>query len=394
MPASSERIEDLYAQYHHRLRKYLQTKVDCQTAEDLVQTTFVKALENIQCFHGHASPFTWLWRIANNTLKNEYRSKSRKREEYVDLDRYESRFVSCEFANNVEIRVDVALAVRQLNEIDREILMLHYDIGCTLKEISEIVGFKLSTTKNRLYRALVKLRIELADQEEVPNRMSLIENFLFKEHGSHVSAKQVREDLIGELGNSVERIAARLRHQPTHKLTIEIFPDLKTFHLAVGEPNAPDWFMGVIEGSTIKIVSPLCPGPAHTYKSVLQSTVHLFTNLMVKDVNPAAPKWLFQGLGGYEAGLMTEDYVRNSIRTTVVQNTVPTFAELNDDTWDFETKKGFQFAYTLAKFILQTYGEDGFNRFIRQPDDFQSAFGMSETGFHSCWTQFLQENYA
>jgi hypothetical protein len=61
---------------------------------------------------------------------------------------------------------------------------------------------------------------------------------------------------------------------------------------------------------------------------------------------------------------------------------------------DFETKKGFQFAYTLAKFVLQTFEEDGLNRFIRQPDDFQSAFGMSETEFRSRWTQFLKENYA
>jgi RNA polymerase sigma-70 factor (ECF subfamily) len=387
-------MEDLYVQYYHRLRKYLQMKVDRQTAEDLAQTTFVKALENIQSFHGYASPFTWLWSIANNTLKNEYRSKSRKRDNHIGLDAYESRFVSCEFANNVEIRVDVAAAMRQLNETDRDILTLHYDIGCTLKEISEMIGLKLSTTKNRLYRALAKLRFELVDQKEEPSHMSVIQNFLFMDHSSPDSVTQVREDLISELGKCVERVTARLRHQPTTKLTIEIFPDLKTFHLAVGEPDAPDWFMGVIEGSTIRIVSPLCPGPAHTYKSVLQSTVHLFTNLMVKDVNSAAPKWLYQGLGGYEAGLMTEEHIRNSIRTAIEQNTVPMFNELNDDSWDFETKKGFQFTYTLAKFILQAYGEEGLNRIIRQPDDFQSAFGISETEFRSRWTKFLKENYA
>ncbi|TMV43273.1 RNA polymerase sigma factor [Paenibacillus mesophilus] len=394
MHASAERMEDLYARYHHRLSKYLQLRVDKQTAEDLAQTTFVKALENLHAFRDHASPFTWLWRIASNTLKNEYRSKCRRREEYTDLGRLDSRFVSCEFVNNVEIRIDIGSAMRQLNETDREILTLHYDIGCTLKEISEIVGLKLSTTKNRLYRALAKLRVELADHEEVPAIMSLVQNFLFMDHPTLAYAAQVREDLISELGSRVERITELLRHQPAEKLTIEISPDLDAFHRAVGEPDAPDWFMGVIDGTTIKIVSPLNPGPAHTYKSVLQSTVHLFTNLMVKEVNPTAPKWLYQGLGGYEAGLMTRDYIRDSIRGTVERDDVPTFEDLEDDSWDFERKKGFQFAYTLAEFILREYGEEGLNRLVRKPTDFKDALRCSEPEFRSRWIAFLKVHYA
>ncbi|MBD2863125.1 RNA polymerase sigma factor [Paenibacillus oceani] len=394
MPASADRMEDLYIRYHYRLRKYLQLKVDKQTAEDLTQTTFVKALENRHAFRNHASPFTWLWRIASNTLKNEYRSKSRKREQYTDLDRLENRFVSCEFANNVEIRIDVGSAIRKLNDTDREILALHYDIGCTLKEISEIVGLKRSTTKNRLYRALAKLRTDLADLEEGPASIPLFQNFLFMDRPAPAHAAQVREDLLGGLGSGVERVTARLRHQPAEKLTIQIYPDLAAFHRAVGEPDAPDWFMGVIDGTTIKIVSPLNPGPAHTYRSVLQSAVHLFTILLVKQVNPISPKWLYQGLGGYEAGLMTKEHIRRSIRKTVECDEVPTFEDLEDDSWDFERKKGFQYAYTLAEYILRDYGEEGLNRLIRTPADFEDALRCSEPEFRSRWIKFLKAHYA
>ncbi|RKN70558.1 RNA polymerase sigma factor [Paenibacillus ginsengarvi] len=389
----AERMEDLYTRYHQRLRKYLQLKVDKQTAEDLTQTTFVKALEHMHAFRDHASPFTWLWRIASNTLKNEYRSISRRREKYVDLGRLDSRFVSCEFTNNVEIRIDVGSAMRQLNETDREIFTLHYDIGCTLKEISEIVGLKLSTTKNRLYRAHAKLRIELAGHGEVPAFLSLIQTFLFMDRVHSDHAAQVREDLIGELESRVERITKLLQHQPAERLTIEIYPDLNAFHRAVGELDAPDWFMGVIDGATIKIVSPLNPGPAHTYKSVLQSTVHLFTILMVKEVNPVTPKWLYQGLGGYEAGLMTKDHIRHSIRKMVEHDDVPTFEDLEDHSWDFERRKGFQFAYSLAEFILREYGEDRLNRLIRKPADFEDAFQCSESAFRIRWITFLKEHY-
>ncbi|RED75185.1 RNA polymerase sigma factor [Cohnella phaseoli] len=394
MHASAERLEDLYARYHHRLRKYLQLKVDKDTAEDLAQTTFVKALESMHSFREHASPFTWLWRIAINTLKNEYRSKSRRHEKYTDPGKLNNRFVSYEFASNVEIRLDVGSAMRQLNETDREILTLYYDIGCTLKEISEIVGLKLSTTKNRLYRALAKLRIELVDHEEVPPVMSILQNLLFMDRTNPIHAAQVREDLIDELGSRIERITKLVRHQLTGKLTIEIYPTLDAFHKAVGEPGAPDWFMGVIDDRTIKIVSPLSPGPAHTYKSVLQSTVHLFTILMVKEVNPTAPKWLYQGLGGYEAGLMTKDYVRDSIHEAVGRDDVPTFEDFEDNSWKFERKKGFQFAYTLAEFVLRTYGEEGLNRLLRQPADFKEALRCSVPELRGRWIEFLKEQYA
>jgi len=387
-------IEAFYIQYIHRLRKYLQQKVDKQTAEDIAQVTFVKALENLHAFRGHASPFTWLWSIANNTLKNEYRSRTRKSETYIDSDCLYSHFVSYEFTENVEIRLDIGSSLKQLNEIDCEIITLHYDVGCTLKEISEIVGLSLSATKNRLYRALIKLRVHLADHEGVPAVMQLIQKFMYTHQPTHQQAKQIQEDLLGQLRSQVGHIAELIRHEPTDKMTIEIYPDLNTFHLAVNEPEAPDWFMGVIEGKVIKIVSPLNPGPAHTYQSILQSTVHLFTIVMVKEVNPSAPKWLYQGLGGYEAGLMSKEYVRSTIREEVHSGYIPTFSDLEDNSWGFEHQRGFQFAFTLADFTLSEYGKEGLNRLIRNSADFTKALCCTEAEFRRRWVSFLEENYS
>ncbi|MCK9860976.1 hypothetical protein CFI03_020635 [Paenibacillus sp. ATY16] len=108
--------------------------------------------------------------------------------------------------------------------------------------------------------------------------------------------------------------------------------------------------MGMIEADTIKITSPLNPGPEHTYQSILKSTVHLFTIWLVKDINPLAPKWLYQGIGGYEAGLMTRDYINESIMDLVTRGEIPTFSELENDTWDFESMRGFQIEHqTILK---------------------------------------------
>lgn len=49
-----------------------------------------------------------------------------------------------------------------------------------------------------------------------------------------------------------------------------------------------------------------------------KSTVHLFTMWLIQDINPAAPNWLYLGLGGYEAGLMTKEYIKKTIATEFV----------------------------------------------------------------------------
>jgi len=394
MSGPNDKFEDIYEQYHNKIRRYLSLKVDVQTAEDLTQLTFIKALENIHSFRGESSIFTWISNIANNTLKNEFRRKHRSNEAIEDISHLDNRFISFEFTKNIEIRIDITKALEQLSEIDREIISLHYDVGCTFQEISEIVGKRISAVKNRLYRALGKLRMELHDDWGVRGFMSVIDKITVVSAEEPVAGtpkkdQKVYQDIIDQLKANVDRIVALLRHEPSKKITIEIYPDLHAFHQAVGEPDAPNWFMGMIEGDKIKIASPLNPGPDHTYQSILKSTVHLFTMWMVKDINPAALKWIYQGLGGYEAGLMTKDYINDSISELVKQGCVPSFEDLENNTWDFEKMKGFQFSYTLSEFVLQRYGPDVLNKIIRNPVDFEGAFNCSSSEVHKQWTQEL-----
>ncbi|MGO4695968.1 RNA polymerase sigma factor [Paenibacillus sp. 2TAB26] len=394
MSGAHDKFEDIFTLYYDRIRRFLSLKVDIQTAEDLTQLTFMKAMEHINSFRGDSSLFTWICHIANNNLKNEFRRKDRNCETYVDLNHLENRFISFEFTKNVEIRIDITLALEQLSEIDREIISLHYDVGCTLKEVSEITQMKLSAVKNRLYRALEKLRKELHNDEEVRSFMSVIDyiTVISKNElkGASEQDSKVYQDIINHLKTSVDRICTQLRHQPSKKISIEIYPDLQSFHHAVGEPDAPNWFMGIIENNTIKIASPLHPGPEHTYQSILKSTLHLYTIWLVTDINPAAPKWLYQGLGGYEAGLMTKEYIDSSIAELVKHSQIPTFEDLEDNTWEFDEKKGFQFSYTLSEFVLQHYGIEALNKIIRNPLDFEDAFNCSAAEIHKLWSHTLK----
>ncbi|WP_342410595.1 sigma factor [Paenibacillus sp. FSL R10-2778] len=66
-------FEITYNQYRERIHKYLSLKVNSGSAEDLTQQVFLKALEKIHTFKGNSSLFTWIFKIAQNIVKNEYR---------------------------------------------------------------------------------------------------------------------------------------------------------------------------------------------------------------------------------------------------------------------------------------------------------------------------------
>lgn len=396
MQGGKENIEVIFQQYHGKIHKYFSFKVNPAAAEDLTQQVFIKVLRNIHSFHQESSLFTWVFKIAQNTLKNEYRRISRTIESASDLTAYESRLISLDFTKHVEIRFDISTALKKLSALDNQIILLRFFVDCTIAEISEIVGMRESAVKNRLYRSLEKLKVELKEWGDIA--MMSIQNMIsiVNKNGPNdkkgEAKNKVHHDLFKELQGNVERINTKYKHVPTTKITIEMYPDLPTFHQAVGEQDAPNWFMGTMDNNILKIVSPLNPGPEHTYESILKSTVHLYAMWLIRDINPAAPKWIRQGIGGFESKQMPTGFIKSSIADVIQQGKVPFFDDLNNDTWDFGTMKGFQLSYTIVEFILSEYGIDELNQLVRNPTGFQEIFHGSESALYEQWVQYLKKS--
>ncbi|SCY07361.1 RNA polymerase sigma-70 factor, ECF subfamily [Paenibacillus polysaccharolyticus] len=391
---SNTRFEHIYALYRDRIRSYFLLKINAMVADDLTQQVFMKVSENMHRFRGSAHIFTWIFKIAQNTLKNEYRRLSRQNETPLDFTQLESQSITLEFTKYVDFRIDIGAALQTLDEKNQEIIALRFFADCTLPEIASIVGMRESAVKNRLYRALGKLKHELNEWGNMAimsiEQLISIENKGSSEHSVN-RLKKANHDLFTQLSGNVERLATKYNYQPKRKVIIEMYPDLPTFHRAVGEVDAPNWFTGTYEENILKIVSPLNPGPEHTYESIIKGTVHLFSMWLIEEINPLAPKWIRQGIGGYEAKLMTPYFLENSTKEAIRTNSIPTFAQLDDDTWDFETKKGFQFSYMFVEFVIEKYGLEAMNQLIRQPQDLKGILGCSETEFRQKLVNYLNQ---
>lgn len=390
---SITRVEHIYALYRDRINSYFSLKLNPAAADDLTQQVFMKAAENLHRYKGNAHIFTWIFKIAQNTLKNEYRRLSRQNESPLDAAQLESQSISLEFTKYVDFRVDIGKALQTLDVKNQEIIALRFFADCTLPEIASIVGMRESAVKNRLYRALGKLKNELNEWGHMAimsiQHLISIENKGSSAHSDN-RMKKANHDLITELNGHVERLAVKYDYQPSRKVIIEMYPDLSAFHQAVGEKDAPDWFTGTYEENILKIVSPLNPGPEHTYESIIKGSVHLFSMWLIEEINPQAPKWIRQGIGGYEAKLMTPEYLKFSTEEAVRTNKIPTFAELDDDTWDFDTKKGFQFSYIFVEYVMEKYGVKSMNQLIRHPQAFTRILDCTEAGLHQAVSEHIQ----
>ena len=70
-------FEELFDRYYKRVEYFFYKMLwnDKEKAEDYAQDLFLKVIEKLETFNQELSFKTWLFSIANNMCKNEYRKK-------------------------------------------------------------------------------------------------------------------------------------------------------------------------------------------------------------------------------------------------------------------------------------------------------------------------------
>ena len=125
---------------------------DC--AEDMTQETFVRFFEAVMNRTDIAKVKSYLYRVAGNTVKNYYRKKKELLLEKLP-DTEENN------AADIEVRLDIERAVARLPDEIREITILFFFQGLKQKDISDLLGIKLSLVKYRVSKAKELLSKEL-----------------------------------------------------------------------------------------------------------------------------------------------------------------------------------------------------------------------------------------
>lgn len=123
-------------------------------AEDAWQNTVLNALGGLRSLREPRYFQTWLTRILLNECKQILRTRARQPAPVLD-----TVYRSEPEADHLDIQV----ALSQLPQEQREVIVLRFWLGLTLAEIAEMTAVPEGTAKTRLYQALKKLRVELKE---------------------------------------------------------------------------------------------------------------------------------------------------------------------------------------------------------------------------------------
>jgi RNA polymerase sigma-70 factor (ECF subfamily) len=151
-----------------------------QDAEDGAQDVFREVIRSLPRFRGKASPTTWCYRIAMNTLTDFQRKERRAMRtlslEAADVDPVArlsagtlAGFAESPFTRlgKKELRARVRHALEGLEDIYRTVLTLRTFENLSYAEIGEVLGVPVGTVKSRMAVASVKLAEKLQAEREV-----------------------------------------------------------------------------------------------------------------------------------------------------------------------------------------------------------------------------------
>ncbi len=166
-------FEVIVNRYKDRLYNFVLRFVkDQQTAEDIVQDTFLRAYRNRESFQAVAKFSTWIYTIAGNLAKSELRRRKRWRFLSIGVQNedtgatFELPDTSATPDSNTETMLAesrIQEAISRLPDRYREAVILRDIEGLDYDEISQIIGCPLGTVKSRINRGRLRLQEELSD---------------------------------------------------------------------------------------------------------------------------------------------------------------------------------------------------------------------------------------
>lgn len=165
-------FERLVERYQGRLfalaRNYTKNPVE---VEDIVQDTFLKAYSRLDSFQHQSSFYTWIYRIATNTVLDHLKRCGRSPVQAVE----DPEVVGASDGDRGLARPDARLAegeiaeitqavLAELPEIFRTVLVLREFEELAYQDIADVLGISIGTVESRLFRARAKFKQKLLAQ--------------------------------------------------------------------------------------------------------------------------------------------------------------------------------------------------------------------------------------
>lgn len=163
-------VTGFYRRYQAKLLEFIKLKVEPQAAEEILQETFVSALQSLPLFAAKSSLYSWLVGIARHEIADHYRREKIKTIVFSRvpfLGRLISKALSPEIAyEEVELKEKIKKTLGRLGEGKRRLLRLRYIDGLTVKEVAALLAVSYKAAESKLFRARLAFQKEFAGQNQ------------------------------------------------------------------------------------------------------------------------------------------------------------------------------------------------------------------------------------
>lgn len=230
-------LAETYAPALYRLA--LSLTRDPTGADDLVQDTFLRALERGGSYRGDAPVETWLRRILHNLAVDRARRSARELPVEEVEERWRDERYTVDTAAVVaraEMREELEDALVRLPVIYRAAVVLHDVEELTVREIADLQGVGLPAAKQRLRRGRMMLVSALAAGAE---RREALEGVPLR---CWDARRQVSDYLDGDLAQREARLVER--HLETCPTCPPLYAALVGVQTALGGLRDPDSVIG------------------------------------------------------------------------------------------------------------------------------------------------------
>lgn len=161
-------FETLYTRHRIKLYGFLRRQLrDPALADELFQDIWQKVIGAREHWQPQALFTTWLYRIAHNRLNDHWRAARHRPAAPADADLRIEAISDPDTPERVlssfEQRRQLQLAIEQLPDEQRSVLLLRLEQELTLEQIATITGVGRETVKSRLRYAMDKLRALLRE---------------------------------------------------------------------------------------------------------------------------------------------------------------------------------------------------------------------------------------
>lgn len=150
--------EDIYHEYAEIVFKFLLSLCnDVNTAEELTQETFYRAMKSASRYNGTCKVSTWLCQIAKHVWYQEIDKRKRKQTSVLDDNIVSDRLsLEDEFCRSEE-KMELIKAVHVLEETAKEVVLLRITGAFSFKEIGEVFNKNENWARVTFYRSKQKI---------------------------------------------------------------------------------------------------------------------------------------------------------------------------------------------------------------------------------------------